>query len=160
MAQAVVENVEDRYVRSAFGWRVIISVGIGAGIAVMILTAVLANLVISPILCRNMVVEACVNSAEISGNIATIIVALIALTVLIRQQIRRSILIVLAATASLWGITYLLQGAGWFELSLWVVALYVLAYSAFAWLARIKSIVIASIVSIILLVVIRLILSI
>lgn len=77
-----------------------------------------------------------VNSASLSDNISTILVATVGLVILVTTRMPRPIVIILSSAATLWGLS-LLTGGLWFgEAIAWDVVLYALTYALFSWISR------------------------
>ncbi len=95
--------------------------GVGVGVVGWLLTLFFKNVVIANIFCR--------------WNIAFVIVALASVFVLMRTNMYRPLLIVLAAVAALWGIGAWLLPMAWWQGLIWSGVLFGLAYALFAWLA-------------------------
>lgn len=135
MAQTIVQDeITDRH------WQPLLSatlVGLGAGLAHWLLGIVLNRYLIEPSACRDISNGLqCANAPLLSGDIAGVVVALLALLVFILIRQARPILIVASAMVLLWGIKLFVHGLSWgFEL-LAFVGLYGLAYLVFAWINR------------------------
>lgn len=134
-------------------------IGATNGFVLWILTYLLSHYVINNIACRlGTSFVSCSATDAVSAGIALVVAAVVTLALLVRERIYRPLLVVLAASFVLWGIggTWL-GGASWstFFFTLLVSAL---VYTTFAWLARVRSFVIALIVTIIAVIVLRLVL--
>jgi hypothetical protein len=75
---------------------------------------------------------------SVAGDISTILVATIGIIVMLNLGMARPLLVAVAAAISLWGLSKLTYGLGWFEVLIWSVFIYGLAYLLFAWLTRYK----------------------
>ena len=113
--------------------------GAALGLAAWALTYVLERYVLSSILCGG---EVCAQGTVYAGNIAGVVIAIVGVAVLVRMGIYRPLLIALGAVISLWGLAAWLNGMNVLESVGWTALLYVFAYSAYAWLARIRNVVI------------------
>lgn len=110
--------------------------GVGVGVVGWLLTLFFKNVVIANIFCRSAdTFTICSNGGTIAWNIAFVIVALASVFVLMRTNMYRPLLIVLAAVAVLWGIGTWLLPMAWWQGLLWSGVLFGLAYALFAWLA-------------------------
>ena len=117
--------------------KVIVS-GVALGFVVWALTYVLERFVLGSLLCDGDVL--CVKGTAFSGSIAAVVAAIIGVATLVRMNIYRPLLIALGAVVSLWGLTKWLNGLSVLEAVGWTVLLYALAYGAYAWIARIRSV--------------------
>ena len=106
------------------------------------LAFVLERFVLRAMFCGDESAAACVNISAYAGNIAAVIVAIVGVVALVRASVFRPLLIVLGAVISLWGIAAWLAPLGIVEQIAWSVVLYALAYVLYAWLARIRNVVI------------------
>ena len=75
-----------------------------------------------------------------AGHIASVMVAIIAVTILVRFAVYRPLLVVLAAVVALWGLSSWLSTVGTVLTVVFTMLAYVFSYSAFAWLARIRNV--------------------
>lgn len=91
-----------------------------------------------------------------AGDIATIIVATIGIIIMLNLGMARPLLIAVASAISLWGLSKLTDGLGWFEVVVWSVLVYGLAYFLFSWLTRYKKITPILIAIVIIVVIVRL----
>ena len=124
----------------------VILIGLAAGLIVWLLQIVLTNYIFSPILCRDGQSSNCGSVENYSIIVASVIGASISLLALVRLNVYRPLLVVLASLISLWGMYALIYDKA---NSLWVISLilfviiYACTYGLFAWLARIKSLIIS-----------------
>jgi hypothetical protein len=107
-------------------------------------------------LCSGNASTPCTSALEYASAIATVLGAGLGLVVLVRLQVFRSLLIVLAASISLWGVEITLSTWTWPYALLVSILLFAIAYSLFAWIARLRSFLTALIVIVVLIVAIRL----
>jgi len=77
-----------------------------------------------------------IKSTNISGDIITIIVAILGTVVMLRLHMAQPLIIAVATGASLWGISGWTSGLVWWETVAWIVLLYGLDYVFFSWVAR------------------------
>lgn len=110
------------------------------GLAAWVLTYLLQRFVLSTFLCEGQA-TGCMNSIVFAGNITAVIIAIVGVAMLVRMSVYRPLLIALGTLISLWGLAGWLAGLSVIESVAWTVLLYALAYSAYAWLARIRSVV-------------------
>lgn len=129
------------------------------GLIAWIISAVVANYVISPLFCKadggNFSV--CAQGGLLASNIASLIAGGLAVVALLRLGVFRPLLISLAAVISLWGIGPWMGALPWYESLVWTMLLYAVAYLAFSWLSRIRVFWMALLASIIVIVAVRLI---
>lgn len=141
MAKIVSSNIDSRPV-SKFNpvWQ-IISVGVVLGILYCGLTLYLSRFV---------------GLASAAGDIATIIVATVGIIVMLNLRMARPLLVAAASAISLWGLSKLTDGLGWFEVIIWSILIYTLAYFLFSWLTRYKKLAPILIATIIIVIIVRL----
>ncbi len=106
------------------------------------LALVLERFVLRALFCGDESAVACVNISAYAGNIAAVIVAIIGVIALVRAGVFRPLLIVLGAAISLWGLAAWLAPLGIVEQIAWSVVLYALAYVLYAWIARVRHVVV------------------
>jgi len=75
-------------------------------------------------------------SLTIAGNISTILVAALGITAMLFMKIEQPIIIATATGVSLWGLSEMTDKLSTFEILLWTVGLYVLAYLLYYWITR------------------------
>ena len=75
-------------------------------------------------------------SLTIAGNISTILVAALGITAMLSMKIEQPIIIATATGVSLWGLSEMTDKLSTFEILLWTVGLYVLAYLLYYWITR------------------------
>jgi hypothetical protein len=137
----------------------IILFGMLAGLVTWGLTTALDTYVYKAILCRNDTAVQCATSYQYATITATIIGAAVGLFGLVKMQVFRPLLIVLASFVSLWGLMLLLTPLAWYGAMIAAAGLYGLAFGVFAWLARVRKFWIAAILVILLVIAVRLILN-
>jgi len=138
-------------------WARIISIGVGAGLVYWILTILLNRYIVEPAACRQFAdLALCVNATPIAGNIANILVAVIALLVMIRMGVVRPLVIVLATLAVLWGLASWTVGFSSGQILLSAIVLYAVSYALFAWVTRATQLWVTIAISLVVIVAIRL----
>jgi len=147
MAKVVLETTDNRYISGTPNWPVVALLGLLIGVGVWGLSWVIGQFIIDPILCRDMALQACEDATSVAGNIAAIIGACVGLGLLLRRDVRRPVLIVAAVLVALWGLAGWLEGLSWLESLGWTAVLYALAYVAFTWLTRPRSLVAALLIA-------------
>ena len=144
-------------------WRDLITVAVtGAvvGLAGLALYYMLDKYVFEQIVCRaGAAVGRCQEKATYASEVAMILAGIGALFSLVQQRVYRSLLVVLAVTVGLWNIFLVIATLPWIVMLLFAVILFGLSYAAFTWIAQVKSLVLAVVVTIILVVLLRLILG-
>jgi len=130
--------------------------GVGVGVVVSLLVYLLEQFVFAPLLCGQNGSGSCVNVTAYSSAVAMLVGALAGLVSMTTLQVYRPLLIVLAATISLWGYYTLVVGMTWYWMLLVAAILFGLAYALFAWLARIRSFIVALVIVIVMVVLVRL----
>lgn len=137
----------------------IIVLGAVIGLLVWGLTLVLDRYVLSATLCQGGEVLKCANTAMYAEGAATVIGAIAGLFFLMKLQVFRPLLVVLAVAISLWGIVGFAQLLPWYGVGLSVILLYSVAYGLFSWLARIRLFGLVLVLVVVLVMAIRLTLS-
>ena len=139
MAKVINTEIESRAVGTSYSLWQIALVGLVLGVLYWCLAGSIENYIIDPIFCRSISnAMACLNSASISGDIATILVATVGVIVILRLYMARPLVIALAVGVSLWGLSQWTSGLAWGEAIAWSALLYGLAYTLFSWIARYK----------------------
>ena len=154
MAQVYAE--QEHTVPTWVPWARVLLIGAGLGLVFWLLTLLLNRYVIEPLVCRDVTQAAlCVNSASISGNIATIFTALVGVFVLLRVGIPRPIIIGVASGALLWSLAGLSLGLFWVESLVWSIVLYAATYLLFTWIARYTNLWVVITISVLIILIIR-----
>jgi len=130
--------------------------GAGVGLFVGILYLLLNTFVFGAVLCRAQQATSCAQAPQYAMIVATVIGAIAGLVALARVRVYRPLFVVLFATISLWAGNLLITDYAWYWVLLVLIGLYAVAYMLYAWLARIRSFVLAGILGIVILVLIRL----
>lgn len=136
-----------------------IACGAVAGLATWGLTHLLDVYIYKTILCRGDAAVQCASSYQYATTTATILGGAIGLFGLVRLQVFRPLLIVIAAYVALWGLLASLFQSSWYVAAGIVVVLYGLAFGVFAWFARVRKFYIAMIITILVIVAVRLVLN-
>ncbi|MEO5949715.1 MAG: hypothetical protein ABIP74_04895 [Candidatus Saccharimonas sp.] len=130
--------------------------GAGVGLFIGILYLLLDNFVFGAVLCHSQEASDCTQAPQYAMIVATVIGAIAGLVALARARVYRPLFVVLFATICLWIANVLVAGYAWYWTLVTLFFLYAIAYLLFAWLARLRSFVLASVVAIVVLVVVRL----
>lgn len=133
----------------------IVLIGVGVGAAVAVLYALLDSFVFSAVLCRPQYAGECAQAPDYAMIVAMVIGAIGGLVALARARVYRPLLIVITATITLWLGSGLVAGFAWYWTMLILAILYAIAYVLFAWIARIRSFVLAVIASVVAAVLVR-----
>ncbi len=115
--------------------------GAVAGVLTGLFGWLLNRYFIEPVFCRTAdSAGVCAAGGGISFYVATLAVATLAVAALARFAIYRPLLVVVGATASLWGLNvYLGKLSSWLEYGMWLVVLFGLGYLLFYWLMRLRN---------------------
>ncbi len=108
------------------------------GLLAWVFTYILQHYVLKNMVCGGNAY--CAVGVAHAGHIASVMVAIIAVTILVRFAVYRPLLVVLAAVVALWGLSSWLSTVGTVLSVVFTVLAYVFSYSAFAWLARIRNV--------------------
>lgn len=132
-------------------------IGATLGLVSSGLAMIMYQFVFRTVLCRPQSITECSQAPVYAGVVATIIGAIAGIIILARIRAYRPLLVVLASTIALWGVLGWMDKMSWIWLLLSSALLYGLVYSLFAWVARIREFVLASVISIVLVIIVRLI---
>jgi hypothetical protein len=143
------------------GQRLVQVIGVGAavGLAAWGLAYVLENYVLQALMCHGSVTIRCVAEPQYADAMASILAAGIGLFGLVRLQVFRPLLTVLATTLSLWGLLEAARVSFPYGVGVASIFLYALSYGLFAWIARIRLFWLTVILTLSLLIIVRLILT-
>lgn len=122
------------------------------------LTVILDKYVFQAILCSGDG-ERCGMSLQYGAITASVLAGILMLLGLVRLGVFRPLLVVLAATVSLWGLVEMVRVWPWYYAVLAMVVLYALAYGTFSWISRIRNFWVALGISVVLLVAVRFLLT-
>ncbi len=116
----------------------ITGVGLLVGLVTWGVTWLLSNYVLRGLVCGNVTTMQCSSAVQYGEMTASILAAGLGLLLLIRMQVFRPLLVVLAATVSLWGIISMAPASPWYMVGIMCAVLYMLAYVLYAWVVRIR----------------------
>lgn len=136
----------------------VIVVGVVVGAFSWIFAQVLGMYALKPASCSGDAFV-CAASSQPAVILAAILAGCIGLFGLVKLQIFRPLLIVIAATMSLWGVVGLLTALPWYLSLLATVLFYAVAYTAFMWVARIRTFWLVLVLFVLLIVGVRLIIT-
>ncbi len=133
--------------------------GIGVGLIVGVVYYLMNKFVFGAVLCRPQAPADCSQAPNYAFIVAMIIGSIAGIATLVRLRVYRPLLAVLAVAIALWGIHAALSGVVWYWALLAAMVLFGIAYGLFAWLARIRSFILAIVVTIVVVVIVRLFLA-
>ncbi|HEY5695745.1 MAG TPA: hypothetical protein VIQ80_02830 [Candidatus Saccharimonadales bacterium] len=154
------EEVKQRPFMPLEGRKLIAVTALGAviGLVVWELALVLTKYVFNAWLCHD-TSASCTNAPQYGEAVASILGGIVALFFLVRLQIFRPLLVVIAVVASLWGIVTKAEALPWYGVGLSAILLYMFAYIAFTWIARLKAFWLVLATMVVLVIAIRLLLN-
>lgn len=116
---------------------VFVLIGVAVGLAHFVVTLVLSRYVVDPLACGVVgATDQCASSLVIADGIATILVAVAGLFLGIRYGIARPLMVVAASGLLLFGMMTWTEGLFWLESLGWALILYALGYLLFGWINR------------------------
>ena len=137
MAKIINSEVESQVLSSTYYlWRVIL-IGIFLGLLYWLFTVFIEKYIIGAFLCNSSFSNLiCLDLVLISGNIASIIIAVISTLVMLKLGLSRPLVVAVAVMIALWGLSSWTIGLSTGEIILGDVVTYFLAYLLFSWIAR------------------------
>ena len=136
------------------------AVGASVGIISWVAMTLLEKYVFAAVLCSQDAAANCADSANYALIVAMILGGLAGLIALVQARIYRPLLVVVAATAALWGFSDKLIGEiQWYWALPITLVLFALAYALFAWIARLRSFILSAVISLVLVVIVRLVMN-
>ena len=139
-------------------WRELARIGaIGAVIGALSggLYVLFHTYIFQAVLCRDQANTACGQAATYAAITTAFIASFVAVVVLAHIRVYRPLLIILAAILALWGIQSIVAVLPWYWALAGMIAVGALAYSLFAWIARIRSFILSAVAAIVIAVIIR-----
>ena len=139
-------------------WRELARIGaIGAVIGALSvgLYVLFHTYIFQAVLCRDQANTACGQAATYAAITTAFIASFVAVVVLAHIRVYRPLLIILAAILALWGIQSIVAVLQWYWALAGMIAVGALAYSLFAWIARIRSFILSAVAAIVIAVIIR-----
>lgn len=131
-------------------------IGFVVGVAVWLMNLGIQKFFIEPFFCHNAdSFGVCAQGGTVAWIIAIVIGMAAGLFTLVRFNVFRPLLIVLASIISLWGVASWLGPLSWWQASLWHGALFALAFGLFTLIARIERFGIAFVATVILILLFR-----
>lgn len=135
------------------------AMGIGAGVGLFgwLLSLLIQNVFIMNVFCHSADdFGVCANGGTIAWSVAFVVVGVVSVFALVRANVYRPLLVVLAAFVALWGIAPWLAPLAWYWALLWNTILFALAYALFVWLATIERFLYSVIVTVVAVILVRL----
>lgn len=130
-------------------------VGIGVGLVVAIVAYLMHKFVFAVVLCRPQSAAECSQAPDYAVVVGMVIGAIAGVVSLARLRVYRPLLIVLAVTVALWGVSIVVNGLAWYWAFLVTALLFGLAYGLFAWVSRVRSFVMALVITVVVVTIIR-----
>lgn len=140
-----VSSVVPTYGREVLG---VLVVGAIVGIIVSVSYFLLEKYVFGAVLCREGADSTCTQAPTYAMVVAMVIGSIIGLLGLVQGRVYRPLLVVLAAVVTMWGFDALVDDLSWYWSGLATVLFFAFAYLLYAWVVRIRSFVLASIITI------------
>lgn len=150
-----VSSVVPMYPRELMGTLV---TGLVAGLVTGIVYLLLNKYIFGAVLCRSQSIENCGQAPLYAMIIATVVGIIAGVFSLARMRIYRPLMIALAAAVSLWGVHSLFANSAWYMLLIAFALLFMITYGLFAWMARIRSLLLTLVVTVVLVAIIRVVL--
>lgn len=129
--------------------------GLGIGILTSGIYFLMNRFVFAAVLCRSGSDSDCINAPLYAMIVAMVFGAIAGLAALAALRIYRPLLIVIATSVVMWGFSSLVSTMPWYFAILIPAVLFALLYGLFAWVARIRSFVVALLVTVVLVVMLR-----
>ena len=129
--------------------------GLGVGIIITLLYFLLNTFVFGAVLCRPQSTVDCSQAPNYAMIVAIILGTIGGVANLARIRIYRPLMVGIASAVALWGLHSITSGMAWYWMLLCVAVLFALAYAAFTWVARIRSFILALVVTVVLVVIAR-----
>jgi hypothetical protein len=132
--------------------------GILVGLLVWAFTYILETYILKALLCQGSQTMKCALATNYAGIAASILAAGVGLFGLVKIGIFRPLLVVIAATVSLWGLLGIIGAMPLYGVLIFSAGLTALSYIAYSWIARIRLFWLAVLLMVVLIVVVRLVL--
>jgi len=136
----------------------VVIIGAVVGALSWVFAQVLGIYVLKPASCSGDVLVCAVSSYP-AVMIAALMAGCIGLFGLVKLQIFRPLLVVIAATMGAWGVVSLLTALPWYGSLLATILFYAISYAAFMWIARIRVFWLVILISVVVVVALRLIVT-
>lgn len=144
MAQGTVVQERQTYAVGGNSMVAALSAGALVGLFGWLLTLGVRSWVLAPVFCRSSDTTAiCANADITAWIIAFVLMSVVGLFILIRANIFRPLLVVLAALVTLWLVGLWFADDAWWVGMIWQTGLFAVAYALYAWLASLEKFVIS-----------------
>jgi len=157
MAHVVIEDQYQTVIsRTWQTWGRTVVLGAVVGLTFWLLTTLIGQYIVEPIACKQVInAAACTNALPLAGNIATVLVAALAVVGMVRLSIARPIIVAVGAGALLWDLGGWTLDLFWVEAIAWSVLLYALVFALFGWITRYAALLTSLILSLLIVLIIR-----
>lgn len=117
----------------------VITLGVSAGLLTWLMAFVMDKYLLTPIICADptSATSICLNSTVVSANIAAVLVGIMTVPMLAMIHMKRALIVVVAAVASLWSVAAWMAGP-WYMSLLWTIVAYAAVYAALSWINRLR----------------------
>lgn len=133
---------------------------LGFGLAIGVLFAgvyyLLEHFVFGSVLCRPGNDMACASAPSYAMAVSIVLTAVVGLVGLVQLRGYRPLIVVLAIAVSYWGLNIILQNITWYIGLIVAAVLFALSYLLFSWIARLRSLSITLLLTIVVVILIRL----
>ncbi|MGB4762047.1 MAG: hypothetical protein WBP12_01660 [Candidatus Saccharimonas sp.] len=133
----------------------IVASGAVIGIVVIGLYLLLNHFVFGAVLCRPQAPTDCIQAPTYAMIVSQIIGIIAGIGVLVRLRVYRPLLVVLATVVALWTLQSLIAPLAWYIALCVGAVLFGISYGLFAWIARIRSFILALVVTVVLVIIVR-----
>ena len=157
MEQMTTTNDTPGYIPGRSSVLVALSIGALVGLFGWLLMLGMRAWVLSPFFCRSSdTTTVCANIDLTAWIVAFSLLSIIGLFMLIRANVFRPLLVVLAALVTLWAVgLWFVSGPWWLGL-LWQTVLFAIAYALYTWLASLEKFIVALLLTVAVVVLMRL----
>lgn len=135
MAKVIETDVDSRVIVEDFSFIKVLLLGLTSGLLFFVISFVVEKYFLRGSSCANDTLI-CADSTSTAGSIASIVVALYGLIYMIKQRLMQPLITSVTVTAILWGLASWTLGLPIWEVIIWSLVTYVLAYLLFSWIVR------------------------
>lgn len=144
MAQGTIIQERQTYVVGGNSMVAAVAAGALVGLFGWLLTLGVRHWVLAPVFCRSADTSSiCANADITAWIIAFVVISVVGLFVLIRANVFRPLLVVLAALVTLWLVGLWFTDDAWWVGMIWQTGLFAVAYALYTWLASIEKFVVS-----------------
>lgn len=147
-----VTPVVPTYGREVLG---VLVVGAIVGLIVTVSYFLLEKYIFGAVLCRPGADATCAQAPSYAMVVAMVVGGIFGLLGLVQGRVYRPLLVVIAAIATMWGFNSIVGDLSWYWAGLATVLFFAFTYLLYSWVVRIRSFVLASIITIVLAVLAR-----